>query len=165
MELYFLRHAIAVERGSPGFERDSDRPLTPKGVKKMRKIAAGMRALELGVDAVLTSPYARARATAEIAAGELGLMEKLTVVEDLASDGDPERLVRTIAEEAATRVLLVGHEPAMSGLMSVLLSGTEDLSIDLRKGGLAKLAVDNLRYGRCATLEWLLTPGQLASLR
>ena len=68
MELYILRHAIAVERGSPGFEEDSTRPLTPAGEGKMRQIAKGMRALSVDPDLILSSPYVRARQTAEIVA-------------------------------------------------------------------------------------------------
>jgi phosphohistidine phosphatase len=167
VELYFLRHAIAVERGTPGYERDSERPLTQKGEKKMKSIAAGMKALGLEFDLILTSPYLRALRTAEIAASALGLGENLVVTAHLAADGEPERLVRSIVEDhgSAGKVLLVGHEPSMSALMSVLLAGNDEVSILFKKGGLAKLGVENLRYGRCAALEWLLTPGQLAALR
>ena len=41
MNLYVVRHAIAVERETPGYDDDSQRPLTAKGQKKMEKIARG----------------------------------------------------------------------------------------------------------------------------
>ena len=57
-----------------------------------------------------------------------------------------------------TRVLLVGHEPYLSELISILLSGTTNLRIDFKKAGLCKLTVDHLHLGRCASLEWLVAP-------
>ena len=61
-------------------------------------------------------------------------------------------------------IVLVGHEPFMTRLISVLLSGREDLSIELRKGGFCKLSIKKLTFGPCACLEWLMTPRQLARL-
>ena len=73
MNLYLLRHGIAVEPGTPGFAHDADRALTPEGERKLGKIAEAMEAMELRFDRVLSSPYLRARQTAEIIAKALGL--------------------------------------------------------------------------------------------
>ena len=62
------------------------------------------------------------------------------------------------------RTLLVGHEPYLGRLISTLLTGGPDLTLTLKKGGLCKLTVSRLRYGRCATLEWLLTPRQMIAI-
>ena len=59
------------------------------------------------------------------------------------------------------RVLLVGHEPGLSRLISVLLSGKQSLAITMKKGGICKLVMPGLRYGRCASLEWLVNPAGL----
>ena len=45
MELYLMRHGIAVERGTRGFEDDFARPLTPKGRRQLRKTAAAPPAM------------------------------------------------------------------------------------------------------------------------
>ncbi len=66
-----MRHGIAVEPGTPGFENDSERPLIPKGERRLRSAAAAMRKMELSFDLILSSPFLRARQTAEIVAGEL----------------------------------------------------------------------------------------------
>jgi phosphohistidine phosphatase SixA len=55
-------------------------------------------------------------------------------------------------------VLLVGHEPYLSRLIGRLISGNATAGIELKKGGLGKLEMAALRFGRCATLAWLLTP-------
>jgi phosphohistidine phosphatase len=56
---------------------------------------------------------------------------------------------------------LVGHEPYLSELIALLIAGDAPVRITMRKGGLCKLSVDALQYGRCAVLEWLLTPKQM----
>jgi phosphohistidine phosphatase len=167
MDLFLLRHAIAVERGTPGYEDDSRRPLTGKGAKKMRLIAEGMLALDLSFDVVLSSPFLRARQTAQIVVKVLDVPGKLRFSEHLEAGGDPESLIREIDDLYAkhSRILLVGHEPYLSSLISTLISGSDDLPITLKKGGLCKLSVDSLRYGLCATFEWLLAPSQMTRIR
>jgi phosphohistidine phosphatase len=59
---------------------------------------------------------------------------------------------------------LVGHEPYLSQLISLLVSGREDIGIDFKKGGLCKLEAEKLRYGKCAQLIWLLTPKQMKEI-
>jgi len=166
MELYLLRHAIAVVRGTPGYERDADRPLTPKGEKKMHRIAEGMLALGLSFDLILSSPILRARQTAEIAAEDLGLEKMLNFSDNLGTDGEAEDLIKELNAnyKALDSIMLVGHEPDLSSLISVLIAGDAGLSITMKKGGLCKLTVDSLRYGRCAALDWLLAPSQLTRM-
>jgi len=167
MDIYLLRHAIAVERGTPGYERDSDRELTPKGAKRMRRVARGMLAMELSFDVILSSPFARAKKTAEIVADVFDAHKSLEFTDTLAVGGDPEELIKLIEEkyDAAERVLLVGHEPYMSSLISLLLAGDKSVNVTMKKGGLCKLSVDVLRYGQCAILEWLLAPSQMILIR
>ena len=163
MDIYILRHGIAVERGTPGYKKDSDRPLTKEGVEKMEKIAQTMLALGLHFDLILSSPYARAEHTARIVAQALD--EEVTFTNHLMSDGNALELVAEINDEKPQSVLLVGHEPDLSRLISVLVTGSTDASIELKKGGLCKLTSDQLTFGQCATLNWLLTPKQLRSMR
>ena len=58
-------------------------------------------------------------------------------------------------------VLLTGHEPYLSGLVSFLVFGDAGAPIDFKKAGLCKLKVDSLRFGACARLCWLLTARQM----
>lgn len=166
MVLYILRHAIAVEHGTPGYKDDSQRPLTEKGAKKMRRIAEGMLALDLSFDVILSSPFTRAKQTAEIVAGVFHARKKLEFTHHLEVGGDPEKLIEAINENhgSESRLVLVGHEPYLSGLVSMLIAGAGNLDITMKKGGLCKLSVAGLHYGRCATLEWLLSPGQLVRI-
>jgi phosphohistidine phosphatase len=163
MELYVLRHGIAVERGTPGYKKDGDRPLTPEGEDKMRQIADAMRGMDLKFDLILSSPFTRAEQTANIVAGELD--EEVTFSKYLEPGGNALELIGEINDEKPQRVLLVGHEPDLSSLISVLTTGRSDATIELKKGGLCKLTTDKLVFGQCATLNWLLTPKQLRQLR
>ena len=163
MEIYILRHGIAVERGTPGYKRDSDRPLTKEGEEKMHQIADAMLGMELKFDLILSSPYVRAGQTARIVAGELD--EEVTFTDSLEPDGSALDLIAEINDEKPQRVLLVGHEPDLSRLISVLVTGGTEAAIELKKGSLCKLTSGKLTFGQCATLYWLLTPKHLRSLR
>ena len=167
MKLYIIRHAIAVEAGTPGVEDDSQRPLTDKGKKKMQKIAQGLRELETELDLILTSPYVRAVETAKILRKAFDLKkENVVETEHLTPTGDGNQVVNLIKEQYPNvdKVALVGHEPALSNLASVLISGDPTLALTFKKGGVCRLSVDTLQYGRCATLDWLLSPAQLVEL-
>ena len=163
MEIYILRHGIAVQRGTPGYKKDSDRPLTEDGIDKIRQVVEAMLAMELKFDLILSSPYVRAAETAKIVADELDT--EVTFTDFLLPDGNPLELIREINGNKPPRVLLVGHEPDLSRLISHLISGDSDVSIELKKGGLCKLTAGKLTLGQCATLNWLLTPKQLRALR
>jgi phosphohistidine phosphatase len=167
MELYLLRHGVAAERGSKEYPSDADRPLTPDGVKKLKRTVRAMQSLGLSFDLILTSPFVRARQTADIVAGELGLELALELSALLEPGAELQALVADLAsrKKNVDRILLVGHEPLLSSLISLLVSGEDDLDIALRKGGLCKLSIRAISPGRCAVLEWLLTPKQLVGIR
>jgi len=164
MELYILRHGIAVEPGTPGYEKDADRPLTPEGERKLGQIAKAMEALELSFDLILSSPYRRAQQTAEIIAAGLKARKKLELCDSLTPGGSTTKVVELLnhLRPCPESVLLVGHEPYLSGLISLLVSGKEGFAVVMKKGGLCKLSTESLKHGRCATLDWLLTPKQMA---
>jgi phosphohistidine phosphatase len=164
MKLYLLRHGIAVEPGSPGYAKDADRPLLPEGERKLGQIAEAMEALDLSFDLILSSPYLRARQTAEIVAEALKARKKLEFSDSLVPGGSTKKLVEFLnrLQPPPESVLLVGHEPYLSGLVSLLVAGNQGLSVVFKKGGLCKLTTESLAPGRCAALEWLLTPKQMA---
>jgi len=163
MDIYLLRHGLAAERGTAGYTNDAERPLTDEGEHKLRDIAKAMRKLELEFDLILSSPYARARQTAEIVADGLKAHKKMEFSDALTPDGSTRELTEFLnrLRPKPDSVLLVGHEPYLSGLISLLVSGNRGCKVVMKKGGLAKLEVDLLTNGSCAALAWLLTPGQM----
>jgi len=165
MNLYIVRHAIAVERGTPGYEDDSQRPLTDAGREKMKKIAKGIRQLDFQLDVILSSPYVRARDTARILANGFKMEDKVTFSDHLIPSGNFESLINEIHEKYdVANLALVGHEPMLSSLISWLTTGTTDTMITLKKGGVACLSSDNLYKNGRATLEWLITPALVLAL-
>ncbi len=158
MDLFLLRHAIAEQRDPTKYPDDALRPLTEKGMKRMRRVAEGFLAAGLTFDVIYTSPYTRAKQTAEIVADVFGLRKVLRETDTLAVDGDAEELIAELGKLDATSILLVGHEPYLSELISHLLVGDASLDVTMKKGGLCKLTVGMLKYGKCATLDWLVPP-------
>lgn len=116
--------------------------------------------MDLSFDAVISSPLVRARQTAGVIVRELRMKCDVRLTANLAPGGSPAALVRELKglKPGADRVLLVGHEPDLSSLASLWLTGRAGLAVTFKKGGLCKLNVDRPRAGRCATLEWLLPP-------
>lgn len=165
MNLYIVRHAIAVERGTPGYDDDSQRPLTDAGRKKMKKIVSGLSELGIELDTIVSSPYVRARDTAMILAKEFEMKDKVALSDNLIPPGNFENLVNEIREKYDVQNLaLVGHEPMLSGLVSWLATGNTAMKVVLKKGGVAFLSTDNLFEEGRATLQWLLTPALLVEL-
>ena len=159
MKLYILRHGDAVEHGDPRYAED-ERPLTPKGIQRTKLLAHALREMEIAFNVVLSSRLTRARETAEIVARGLQLEKALQFTDHLAPSGSMEKLIAQVhgLHPVPAAVMLVGHEPYLSGLISLLCSGGPDLDLTLKKGALCRLQVADLSCGKCASLDWLLQP-------
>ena len=162
MNLYLIRHAIAEEESPSG--EDSQRELTDKGAKKMRLIAKGLRTLGVEFDLILSSPYLRATQTAEILS-EVFKKKKFVLSDHLIPAGDPNLLIAEINEKHTVDSLaIVGHEPYLSTLVSLLTADGAPVEMTFKKGGVCYLSTDDLHHTHKATLEWLLTPGVLVEI-
>lgn len=161
MNVYFLRHGLAVEPDEWA-GRDADRPLTDEGIARMEREARGIAGLDLDLEAIVTSPLLRARQTAEIVAKRLDAENLLREDERLAYGFGIPSLHRILAEYAeATGVMLVGHEPSMSAVAGALIG---DGSIEVKKGALAAVKLADPRSPQ-GTLIFLLPPKVLAAKR
>lgn len=158
MELYFLRHGLA-EDPSPGMA-DSERALVPEGVKKMKKAAEGMERMGVRVDAVISSPYERAKQTAQIALEGLGMKGAPRYSDALVPHGSPKDLKKLLAEYPQdARLLLVGHLPSISLFVSEIVSGKAAEWLDVKKGGLCYVELYPGEF--TGKFKWLLTCRQL----
>ena len=158
--LLLLRHAIAEE---PTNERgDEERRLTAEGKRKLREVVAGMRALELPVEAILTSPLRRAHETAVIVGEgyERAPVEEITA---LAPGGDPDAVLKGLARyRDRAAIVLVGHQPDLGELASILVTGTRGLvPLPFKKSGLAGIVVTTLPPRAAGVLEFFFGPGHL----
>ena len=160
MKIYIIRHGIAYEPGEPGYENDSQRPLSEKGREKMLKVAHFLRQLNIKPDVILSSPYLRAHQTAEILAKGLKYKkDKIEFSERLLPAGQPGPILEEVIDKyMIEELVIVGHEPCLGLLISALAGGGLNLAINVRYGSVCCLSADDFRVERRATLEWLLTP-------
>jgi len=165
MILYILRHGIAED--TPVGGDDGARKLTPKGREKMHAAAEGMRNFGLKFDSILTSPLARATETAEIVAAAYANTPPPQVLPALATGvqaPDVAAALRSFAKQK--HVMIVGHEPQLSAVASIVLTGSPTgAHLELKKGGCVALHVPSRPDKGGAQLLWLLTPRQLRTLR
>lgn len=118
MQLFLVRHAIAVPavEGEP----DAARPLTDEGRKRFSRVVRGLDRLDIRLDRVLHSPWTRAVQTAELLHRVLD--GESAVEPGLAREPDAELAARLAGGE---RVAAVGHEPWMSELLALLVTGNK----------------------------------------
>lgn len=156
MDVFLLRHGVA-ENGRPGMP-DSDRELTPEGRKKTREVMKVAQAAGVKPDYILTSPYARALQTAEIAADVLDYKGELLHTQALVPDSRPELAWEEVRlHRDGGQILLVGHEPLFSHLASFLLDAPS-LRVDFKKGALMRIEVDQLGPRPRGVLRWFIAP-------
>jgi phosphohistidine phosphatase len=168
MHLYFLRHGKAGDRDE-WTGSDFDRPLTAAGTDDLRAAALGLRALDVKLDALLSSPLVRAWRTAEIAAAALGL--PVTEAPTLAPGCDLDRFAAALKpHRAASALMVVGHEPDFSTLIGLLIARRgAPAAVEMKKGACCRVDISgNLANGDAlagrGTLIWLLTVKQLGGL-
>ena len=145
MDVWLLRHAAAEERAESG--RDRDRALTAEGLRRAENVGRGLAALEVSFAAIWTSPFRRARQTAEAAAKAFGRAAPLHATDALTPDRDPSDVLEELDSEGISGdVLIVGHEPHLGGLLGSLVAGGA-APIPLRKASVARVERTGRRSG------------------
>lgn len=117
MDLILWRHAEAVEReGLP----DLERMLTTKGERQAARMADWLNHRIAHSTRVLVSPALRCQQTAK------ALGRKFRTVEAIAPEASPQALLEAARwPESVEPVLVVGHQPTLGLVASLLLSGQE----------------------------------------
>ena len=123
MDLILWRHADA-EEGYP----DSERELTPKGVRQASSMAKWLRK-RLPADAqVLASPARRAQQTAR------ALTPDFKTVREIGTSSSAEAVLVACSWSGDDRtVVVVGHQPTLGEVAGLLLTGTRQ-QWSLKKG-------------------------------
>ncbi|MFO1464616.1 MAG: histidine phosphatase family protein [bacterium] len=163
LELFFLRHAVAVERGAEGIT-DEARPLTEEGREKMILAVQGMGRLKIEFEVLLSSPLLRAKQTAELVARHLPFRGPVEFEEELEPGGDLRVLLGKLAARRESRYLLVGHEPMLGSWIRSLLGWRGVARLRLKKGALCHLLLEGLQAGAGAELIELFQPKALRLL-
>ena len=169
LNLVVLRHAPAQERDPARWPDDAQRPLTGAGRRDARRVAAGMRSLEVTPSRIATSPAARCLATARITAEVLADGARPPRVEpwpELAFSASAAGVLERLRRERVTTgtVVLVGHEPMLGRLVGLLVFGEDVPAVRLRRAGACLVELPRAPVAGSGRLDWLLTRGQLARL-
>jgi phosphohistidine phosphatase len=156
MTLYLVRHAIAEPRG-PEWPDDAVRPLTTRGIARMREVVDGLAARGVQVEGVWSSPLTRARQTADILAAAWSPARRIDIVSELAPGRTPSAQAAALpARGGIGAAAVVGHEPELGVLLAWWLGAR--LPVPFKKGGVACIEIPPALARGTAELQWLVTP-------
>ena len=134
MKLYVMRHGPAEDDAASG--RDADRALTPAGRERVKLVAQALVDAGEAPYAILSSPLVRAVETAEIVAEVTHLARQaredkkaqlggatggVEIRRELGMGTEKLAMLAELARAGRKRVLIVGHEPDFSMLVSQLV--------------------------------------------
>ncbi|MBI3591098.1 MAG: histidine phosphatase family protein [Candidatus Melainabacteria bacterium] len=153
-EIFILRHGQAEDITECVTKNDFDRNLTEEGKERIQKLSLLFNSLQEGVDLVLSSPYNRAKDTAEIFTSNLTPKPELKIVDFLSCGASSKDIVKGLFSHLAlNKVVLVGHSPDLEMFLGKLVGAER---IKLKKGALAKVTLNNsIEFS--GELEWLIT--------
>jgi phosphohistidine phosphatase len=161
-ELYLIRHAIAEERGD-AWPDDSKRPLTERGISRMRKSARGLESIGVTFDVLLTSPLTRTKQTAEVVASVFDPRPPIVAVDSLAPGASAQSVLADIEKQGKrTKLGLVGHEPGIGELAAKLVGLRRPL--EFKKGAVCRIDIETLSTSGSGSLLWFATPRMLRGL-
>ncbi len=157
MELFILRHGEAGKR-VPAASGDMERSLTVSGREEVEQVAESLTELGIKFDVIAASPLKRASETARIVAKVFKKDRIVELWDELKPEEETRGLYRRLAKQKAdASVLLVGHEPYLSSMISELIGGGLRARIALKKAGFARVEISTLNPPS-GELRWLLTP-------
>jgi phosphohistidine phosphatase len=165
MRIVLFRHGPAGRRDASRWPDDALRPLSPKGIDRSGRAAIGLARLEGPVDHIVSSPLVRAFETARLLHEAMAHDRAVEKLEALSPGGSPRAVIQKLAEfdENAT-VVLVGHEPDLSKLGSVLTLGAPAEALALKKAGACVIDTEGLARAGAGWLVGLYPPRVLRRL-
>jgi phosphohistidine phosphatase len=156
-ELYLIRHGLAAERGD-NYPDDAKRPLTARGIQRMKRAGKALVALDVAFDVILTSPLVRTRQTAEALASAFRDPPPIVNAPSLAPGGTHNAIVDDLAKQSHRRkkIAIVGHEPGIGELAARLMGLRKP--IQFKKGAICRIDVTALPPTGNGDLRWFVTP-------
>jgi phosphohistidine phosphatase len=164
MDLFILRHGEAGKKLATG-NRDFERSLTVAGQKEVADIAKSLKDLGIKFDFILTSPLKRAHQTAAIVSKIFKNEKKMEDWNELKPEGNRLELYRKLTQfQQQSSVLIVGHEPYLSDMISEIIFDRKGKHVVLKKAGLAKIGITSASPKLHGELKWLLTPRHMKNM-
>jgi phosphohistidine phosphatase len=165
MELLIIRHASAFKRDRQRWADDALRPLSPAGVRRSRKAAAGIKALCKAPDRLLTSPLVRAAQTANILT-EIAGWPRAKIAPELEPGKGAAAVLALLAMDRSDHIAIVGHQPDLSELLTAcLLKESKTLAIEMKKNAVACVSFHGRVRAGGGVIKWLATPRLLRGFR
>lgn len=155
MEIYLLRHGIAAPKTPQG--RDLDRVLTAQGIKGIQNVVMRARASGFNPLSVVSSPYLRAKQSAELAAEILAFDQPILTSSRATPDSAPSDLWQEIRESGSGSLLVVSHEPLLS-TATAWMTGSTRVMIEFYPGTLVRIDCDPVGPVPRGTFRWKLDP-------
>jgi len=159
MKLFLVRHSHALAETD-----DPRRPLSAQGRETTRRVAAFFQenGALASVRAIWHSPLLRAKETAELLIAGLGLDALLVEAPGLLPEDDPAWVADRL-DQADQTVLIVGHEPQLGSLATLLVRGkVRPVGFDIKKTAvlaLEKGGGNHKKSGRsCWRVRWHFSP-------
>ena len=158
MQIYIVRHGIAIDREDPKCPPDPERYLTEEGIEKTKQVAKGIAALGATADRLLSSPYVRAMQTAEIFAAALSYpKQKIRRTDLLLPGAEPSLLFRELAKDKkSSAIFLFGHAPQLDDIIATAMGSKHHIT-SLKKAGVALIELKRVSPPS-AQFVWLGTP-------
>ncbi|MBI4427517.1 MAG: phosphohistidine phosphatase SixA [Ignavibacteriales bacterium] len=153
MLIYLLRHGDASQDPSL---HDSERPLTQLGQQQAETVARFLQRSRTSISTILSSPLQRAREMAAPLQEHLGV-RNFRITEYLIPGNDVRQVIAQINGDSVESVLLVGHEPLLGELASLLVTTADDLNVEFKKGALALIEAGSPVREAQGVLKWLIT--------
>jgi phosphohistidine phosphatase len=158
MQLYIVRHGIAIDREDSKSPPEAERYLTEEGVERTKQVAEAVAALGIHADLMFSSPYVRAMQTAAIFASELEYSkQKVRQTDGLLPGAEPGAFLRELAREKdASTVFCFGHAPHVDGLLAAAVGASRHIT-SMKKAGVALVELKRLSPPN-GQLVWVITP-------
>lgn len=160
MLVLLIRHAAAAEQNPTTYPDDTLRPLVAAGRRTQSRMSRTLLKRAIIPDRVFSSPWKRAWQTSRILLREMGMAKSQRVRCDaLAAAPNLDAIAAEVGHTGGDETIaLVGHEPWMSGLAALLLTGSESgLRIEFPKSGVVGIELDTIEEGG-GTLRFFWTP-------
>lgn len=165
MQIYIIRHGVAIDLLDADVNDDSERWLTETGISRMEEAAKGLEKLVTEFECIYTSSYLRAEQTANLIAQAYSSpppVEKTSLLDPGAKLLDAEKLAQKISDDGC--VAFVGHQPDCSHMISALVGCIKPEQIEMRKGAVCRIDVKGALLPGGGKLVWLMQPRCLRAI-
>lgn len=160
MRLYLIRHAWAEEPDEAAWPDDAQRPLTADGRKRFRRVADALAGRGVRPEVIATSPFVRARETAQILVKALPEAPPVVELPALEPNSNLAALLEWTAGRIEDEIACVGHMPGIAYLLAMLV-GTSEGRVEFKKGAVAAIDFDSDPIAGTGQLTWFITAKML----